>query len=708
MSAQRRLGSLLAERRLNSCLLVIAVCAAGLILPAAASATVYCVNDLTVPGCQVQPTVTAAFTAANSNPGSDDVKIGPGVYTQPSLQDSGSDVHVVGSGQGQTTLTTPVPLNGYVLFLSESGSSVSDLTVKIPIDGDVAGEQGLSLDNASANQVTVDGAGTDNTQAVLLNGGASFDRGSISMPQAPPIGNRGVFVTGPLNSVTRSTIVADVGMNMSAAAATFTLDRTKIFPSSVGVLVDGGNVSITNSLIDLGTFDSANALGAYNDNPGTTPKSIDARHVTIVGGGAGSIGATARSASDTASQASSIALRDSVIAGPSKSIVGEASNNGGALQPSTATITTDYSNYAPGTYTPGAHGAVDVTEAHHTTFAPGFTDAANSDYRLASTSSLVDGGDPAAPGPALDLLGGTRVIDGNGDGVQRRDIGAYELQETVAPDVTITSGPAGITAEQAPTFSFTTGESGSSFRCSVDGAGFGPCSGPGDTHTAAPLGDGPHTFAVSATDVNGNPDPTPASRTFTVDATAPETTLTSGPAEGSTVGTNTPAFGFTSSETPESFQCSVDGAGFTACDPPITTASLQEGTHSFAVRAVDAAANVDPTPASRGFTVHVTTPRDTVGVLRDTTAPSTKLGKLRINQAKRRATLAFSGSDAAGPVTFRCKLDKKAYKPCRSAQTYTKLKRGKHTIQVVAKDAAGNLDRTPARTKFRIRKGRPR
>ena len=46
--------------------------------------------------------------------------------------------------------------------------------------------------------------------------------------------------------------------------------------------------------------------------------------------------------------------------------------------------------------------------------------------------------------------------------------------------------------------------------------------GPGDTHTASPqLADGAHTFEVRATDSAQNTDPTPASRAFTVDTSAP-------------------------------------------------------------------------------------------------------------------------------------------------------------------------------------------
>lgn len=40
---------------------------------------------------------------------------------------------------------------------------------------------------------------------------------------------------------------------------------------------------------------------------------------------------------------------------------------------------------------------------------------------------ISSSGDPAPGGPATDLAGAARVLDGNADGVARRDMGAYEL-----------------------------------------------------------------------------------------------------------------------------------------------------------------------------------------------------------------------------------------------------------------------------------------
>ncbi|MBR1921141.1 MAG: PKD domain-containing protein [Kiritimatiellae bacterium] len=66
---------------------------------------------------------------------------------------------------------------------------------------------------------------------------------------------------------------------------------------------------------------------------------------------------------------------------------------------------------------------------------PGFRDAANGDYTLDAASICIDGGSDLAWGNgATDAsLSTARVIDGDGDGVAKVDIGAYEYDPATAP-----------------------------------------------------------------------------------------------------------------------------------------------------------------------------------------------------------------------------------------------------------------------------------
>src|SRR5215217_665076 len=93
-----------------------------------------------------------------------------------------------------------------------------------------------------------------------------------------------------------------------------------------------------------------------------------------------------------------------------------------------------------------------------------------------------------------------------------------ELPDTAPPETTITAGPAeGRTTTQAEaSFSFSSSETNSTFSCQLDGSGFSPCTSPKAYNS---LANGSHTFDVTATDAAGNTDDTPASGTWTVNAT---------------------------------------------------------------------------------------------------------------------------------------------------------------------------------------------
>jgi hypothetical protein len=78
------------------------------------------------------------------------------------------------------------------------------------------------------------------------------------------------------------------------------------------------------------------------------------------------------------------------------------------------------------------------------------------------------------------------------------------------------------------------------------------------------------------------------------DTTPPDTTITKHPKAKTKK--KQAEFEFTSSEPGSSFECSIDGAGFSSCISPLIE-KVSKGKHSFQVRAIDAAGNVDMSPA---------------------------------------------------------------------------------------------------------------
>jgi glucose/arabinose dehydrogenase len=183
--------------------------------------------------------------------------------------------------------------------------------------------------------------------------------------------------------------------------------------------------------------------------------------------------------------------------------------------------------------------------------------------------------------------------------------------DTTPPETTINSGPSGTITVANATFTFSSSEANSTFECRLDGAA-SACTSPKNYTN---LSNGVHTFDVTAKDGAGNVDPTPASRTFTVDVppppqdtTPPDTFIDINSGPSGTVKQNSATFSFSGSDnvTPAAsltFECKLDGAAFSACSSPKKYTGLAKGSHTFQVRAKDAAGNTDASPAIRTWTV---------------------------------------------------------------------------------------------------------
>ena len=176
--------------------------------------------------------------------------------------------------------------------------------------------------------------------------------------------------------------------------------------------------------------------------------------------------------------------------------------------------------------------------------------------------------------------------DGDDDGV------GDACDDLEAPTVTLDETPAAASADSTPRFVFSS-EDGATFECSLStGAdAFAACSSP---FTASEQADGDYAFKVRATDAAGNTGAA-ATYSFTIDTIAPTSTLTQVPPATST--DTTPTFAF-SAEPGATFQCLITIGGpqpFRPCTSPVTYGPLPPGTHTFSVRATDAAGNLGPT-----------------------------------------------------------------------------------------------------------------
>ncbi len=256
--------------------------------------------------------------------------------------------------------------------------------------------------------------------------------------------------------------------------------------------------------------------------------------------------------------------------------------------------------------------------------------------------------------------------------------------DTVAPGTSITSNPPSLSNDSNPIFSFSGSEPGSTFECSLDGA-FTPCATP---KTYSGVADGAHTFQARAVDPAGNVDATPASYSWTIDATPPNTTIGPSYPVALTIATGA-TFDFSSNESPSTFKCALDAGAYASCSTPRTYSGLADGAHTFYVRATDAAANTDPSPASYTWTI-------------DTTPPATTIGPTMPVANTQSSSATFDlGSNEPGS-TFECRLDGALFAACTTPASYAALGDGTHTFDVRATDPAGNLDTSPASYSWKI------
>ena len=332
----------------------------------------------------------------------------------------------------------------------------------------------------------------------------------------------------------------------------------------------GGTLNVDNSVIELGTDGD---IGLRAGVPASTvPVVLDAEQLTVVGGDAGvsrrlGVGRGRRHQHRHPRQLHRARPHDTLSRPPDPA-------------PGRSTCTTR-------TTRPWRHRS--PVSGTNLNVDPGFLNPAARNYSLRATSAVLDKGDSGVVTPD-DRTGGKRAVDGDGNGSPVPDMGAYELRDVTPPRTTFTTGPQGPTNNRQPVFTFRSGDA-VSFECSLDGGGFQKCTSPS---TTPPLADGAHSFAVRATDEVFNLENPPATKSFTVDTAVPNATITKKPAKR--FFKKRIKFKFATNEPGATFQCMLDNRAWQSCNKTFRF-NVKVGKHRLLVRAVDAAGNVDATPA---------------------------------------------------------------------------------------------------------------
>ena len=238
----------------------------------------------------------------------------------------------------------------------------------------------------------------------------------------------------------------------------------------------------------------------------------------------------------------------------------------------------------------------------------------------------------------------------------------HQFDPGVAPHTRIDDPKPTDPSSSSVTFSYSSPDhDAAGYACTLDGAAV-DCVGndPGPwSKQLTDLGAGSHIFTVAAFDADTprNTDPDPASFTWTVSPSAPDTTIDSGPAAGGRSGRSV-VFGYSSPDASAvGYTCTLDGVPVPEVDCPGTSraggsaalTSLAAGSHTFTVAAVDVAGLADASPASRTWTVD----RDGSHIeVHRLASPHLRITKTRLAVRK----LRIAGTTAAavtGSVTVR-------------------------------------------------------
>jgi len=266
-----------------------------------------------------------------------------------------------------------------------------------------------------------------------------------------------------------------------------------------------------------------------------------------------------------------------------------------------------------------------------------------------------------------------QVVAVNAEGTASTSPAVYSWTvNTTPPSVTLTSTWPAVTNQTNFSMAFNSDDA-TSYQCSLDGAEAAECTSP---FTAQDLGEGTHTIAVTAVNWLGVASDAPATFQWQIDLTAPEVQLTSVTPVENFVSNRSITLGFAANET-STFECNLDGRGYSACTSPTTYDGLTDGNHSFIVRATDIAGNVS-VPATYTWTV-------------DTTPPNLILGAITPPQGPTNAT-TISVEFAADEVSnYNCSLDGAAATACTSPWVSGIQTEGLHELQIQAIDQAGNV-----------------
>ncbi len=408
----------------------------ALAVASTAGADTFCVNrsGCSDPGHNFT-TIQQAISAAEANnpaspPASPDlILIGDGVFHEAVTEGGDNPVDIVGSGPRTET--------GGTLIERDPGNSVRTVLLGVALGGRASTIKDVTIQVPS---------GADNSGLVNAGEADNVVITAATSP-SPPTNSVGIDVNGNGQTPIRNAKVDLPGTSIGVLMHLAKLESSSV-KARTGLLGDG---TVHGSTIDANIGAQSEELKLEDcvmhiSGPNGVALSavgigfnvfsrIKARHLTVIGDSdPTSLAVLAEAEGSTSDNSAEVDIRSSILRGFAMNFKRRADNGSGG-KTGTANLTVAYSDYdksLPEEDSGDGPGTLDDTTGNISAN-PGFGSA--NDLHLSPDSPLIDAGDPASPDTSGfepdsggDFDGLPRKVDGNGDGVARADIGAFEFQ----------------------------------------------------------------------------------------------------------------------------------------------------------------------------------------------------------------------------------------------------------------------------------------